>query len=269
MNSVLLDYLAAFFAFLSGIGIVRVIIAAAILVGLWLGLQRTGLDNRTRVATWLAIAVPLFVWLVVVWQLAFAGVLQGGQGRVPSLPVAIIVPVLVGLVLLVRSRRIAAVLDVIPPTWLVGLQVYRVFGATFLVQWGLGHLSGVFALPAGIGDILVGMLALPVAFYLGSGARGGRTIAIAWNLLGILDLIVAVTLGALSQSGLLQGLGVPNTPIGYPLVMIPAFAVPQSLILHGLSLWQLRRAARHASSRADLDQASIRQGARAAARHST
>jgi hypothetical protein len=40
----------------------------------------------------------------------------------------------------------------------------------------------------------------------------------------------------------------PNTGIGtYPLVMIPAFAVPLSLILHGLSLWQLRRTARRSA----------------------
>ena len=30
----------------------------------------------------------------------------------------------------------------------------------------------------------------------------------------------------------------------YPLVMIPAFAVPLSLVLHGLSLWQLHRTTR-------------------------
>ena len=37
----------------------------------------------------------------------------------------------------------------------------------------------------------------------------------------------------------------PNTFITtYPTVMTPAFAVPLSLILHGISLWQLRRRAR-------------------------
>ena len=39
----------------------------------------------------------------------------------------------------------------------------------------------------------------------------------------------------------------PNTGVGtYPLVMIPAFAVPLSLILHGFSLWQLHRVGRGA-----------------------
>jgi hypothetical protein len=131
-----------------------------------------------------------------------------------------------------------------PLGWLVGIQVYRVIGANFVVLWAFGAIPGVFALPAGIGDFLVGLLALPVAFYLASGAARGRTLAVAWNIFGIADLINAVTLGALSSPGPLQHLALnhPNALISsYPTVMIPAFAVPLSLILHGLSLWQLRR----------------------------
>jgi hypothetical protein len=105
-------------------------------------------------------------------------------------------------------------------------------------------IPGVFALPAGL---LVGVLALPTAFYLASGAPGGRGAAIAWNVLGILDLVNALALGILSSPGPLHLLALDdsNTFITtYPTVMTPAFAVPLSLILHGISLWQLRRRAR-------------------------
>jgi hypothetical protein len=47
--------------------------------------------------------------------------------------------------------------------------------------------------------------------------------------------------------GSLQVLSIdhPNLLIGtYPTVMIPAFTVPSSIMLHVLSLWQLRRLAR-------------------------
>jgi hypothetical protein len=246
MDTVILNYLADFFQFISSYGIVRVLVEAAILAGLWAGLRRTTRGGLDRGLTWLAISVPLLVWFVVVWRMALAGVFAFRGVVPPPIPVAIIVPVAAGLILLMRSRRVAEVIDVTPPAWLIGLQVYRLFGATFLVQWALGHLHGVFAVPAGVGDFLVGVLALPVAFYLGSGAPHGRVIAVAWNVLGILDLVTAVTLGGLSQLGLLQRYGVAATPLGYPLVMIPAFGVPQALILHGLSLWQLRRAGRRA-----------------------
>lgn len=242
MTTVLLDALEALR------GVARWLIVVMVLFGLWLALRRAGLDGRARTLTWLGVAVPLLAWLIVVQRLAQAGAFLARPGvRVPAIPLAIVIPVLVGLVLLTRSGRMAAVMDALPPSWLVGLQVYRVFGAVFLVRWAGGQLPAAFALPAGIGDVLVGLLALPVALYLRSGAPGGWATAYAWNLLGIIDLVVAVTLGALTAPGRLQMLALdqPNTQVGtYPLVMIPAFAVPLSLILHGLSLWQLKRSTR-------------------------
>ena len=60
----------------------------------------------------------------------------------------------------------------------------------------LGHLPALFALPAGLGDITTGLAAPLVARRLtrGDGRRG------AWwfNAFGITDLVVALTLGALT-----------------------------------------------------------------------
>jgi len=38
----------------------------------------------------------------------------------------------------------------------VGVQVYRALGLIFLVLYAGGYLPGLFAWPAGVGDILVG-----------------------------------------------------------------------------------------------------------------
>ncbi len=46
--------------------------------------------------------------------------------------------------------------------WLIGLQVFRVIGGVFLIEMILGHIPGIFAYPAGLGDILVGLVALGV-----------------------------------------------------------------------------------------------------------
>jgi len=112
-------------------------------------------------------------------------------------------------------------------------------------------MPGVFAVPAGVGDVLVGLSAIPVALYLASGRSGGVALAVAWNIFGIADLVDALTLGFLTSPGPLQSLALdqPNVlTTAYPSVMTPAFAVPLSLILHGLSLWQLRRGARNRSA---------------------
>jgi hypothetical protein len=230
--------------------VLRLAILAVILYGVWLGLTRANFVGSARWRAWLAIAVPLLLWQSVVWLAALNGAFQSRLGPVPLLPLAIVLPLLIGLPVLLRSRTIGLILDATPPAWLVGLQVYRVFGSVFLAGWIAGNLPAIFALPAGAGDTLVGLLALPVALLLRSNARGAVGLAVAWNVLGILDLVNAVTIGALTTPGPLQ-LIVPdraNVVAAYPLVLIPAFAVPLSLLLHATSLRQLRRFARRGAS---------------------
>jgi len=236
------------FAFV-GEGSLRPVILALVLGGLWVGLARAGLDGRERLFTWLSVAVPLLAWLFLVLQLAQADTFLPGAVPVPALPLAVILPLAIALPLLLRSANIAAALDALPASWLIGLQAYRVLGGVFLARWAAGRLPGEFALPAGTGDVLVGLLALPVAFYVHSRASSSRAVGIAWNMLGIFDLVLALAMGALTVPGpgQLLALDRPNVDVGtYPLVMIPAFAVPLSLLLHALSLRQLGRGARSA-----------------------
>ena len=225
----------------------RLTIQTLILAALWIALSRAGFAGNQRLRIWLAVALPFTAWLVVVWWIAFTGGFRVRPG-VPSIPAAIFIPVIVGLIILLRSKRIAAVLDAIPPSWLVGLQLYRVLGGVFLVAWLQGRIPGEFALPAGSGDVLVGLLALPVAYLLYKGARGAWTAAVAWNILGLLDFASAISMGTLTSPGPLQLIvpAVSNAQLGtFPTVLIPTFAVPSSILLHALSLWQLRRRARH------------------------
>jgi len=225
--------------------VIRLVIHTTMLGGLWLGIAQTDFDGGTRIRVWFAIAVPFTAWLALVWWLAVDGSFRPPPaGGVPALPLAIFIPVLVGVPLLLRSKRIGAILDATPASWLVGLQVNRIFGGIFLVGWSRGNLSGTFALPAGTGDVLVGLLALPVAYLLHSRTRGGRAAAIAWNILGLVDFAIAIGIGILSAPGPLQVIvpDRPNAQLGaFPTVMIPAFAVPSSILLHVLSLRQLRR----------------------------
>jgi len=222
---------------------IRVTIHGLMLAGLWLGLARTSFAAATRLKVWLALAVPITAWLTVVWWLALTGAFRPRPG-VPALPLAIFLPVLLAAPLLLNSKRIGTLLDATPTAWLVGLQVYRVFGGIFLVSWSRGTIPGSFALPAGIGDVLVGVLALPVASLLASGHADARRLALAWNVLGLLDFAIAISIGILSAPGPLQLIipEPPNRELGtFPSVMIPAFAVPSSILLHALSLRQLLR----------------------------
>jgi hypothetical protein len=186
---------------------------------------------------------PLTFWLAVAWSASIKGVFSVASA-VPLLPIAILGPVTVGAPILLLSKRMGQLLDAMPAGWLVGLQAYRVLGAAFLAAALRGTLPGLFGYPAGIGDALTGMFALPVAMAVATGTAEGRRAAIIWNLFGLADLAVAITLGMITSPGPLQ-LVVSSVPsigsAGYPAVLTPAFTVPSSILLHLLSLRLLVR----------------------------
>src|ERR671928_27428 len=77
---------------------------------------------------------------------------------------------------------------------------------------------------------------------------GGRPLAIAWNLFGLLDLVVAVGMGTGRLAPYLMpelGSRVPAAAAmgAFPLILIPTYLVPLSVMLHVMALARLRRAA--------------------------
>lgn len=132
----------------------------------------------------------------------------------------------------------------------------RVAGVAFIIVMALGKLPAVFALPAGLGDIAVGISAAIIARRLAHGDRRG---AVWFNALGLLDLVVAVSLGFLAGLGPIRLLDVsPSTAaVGLlPLALIPTSAVPLAVGLHIVSLTRLRAARSIAASQAALASAS-------------
>jgi hypothetical protein len=219
------------------IGLVsRPLLICFVLLGLALGLRRAPLANGARVVAWLAIAVPLLAWFVLMTRIGQSDLYQSAPW---ARRVAIVVPPLIWLTLLMRSKRVATVLDATPLSWVIGVQVYRLAGFVFLVQWAAGRLPGIFAIPAATGDILTGALALPVAIYVARRAPHWRLAGYAWNALGLADFAMALAIATFV---------VGDTGLRYPLIMIPTFAVPLYIVLHVLSLWQLSRAPRSPES---------------------
>jgi hypothetical protein len=189
---------------------------------------------------WLAVMIPFTLWLAVVWSAAINGFFKPGAA-IPVLPLGALGPVIIGAPILLRSRRIGQVLDAMPANWLVALQVFRVLGSTFLVGWAYGVVPGVFALPAGIGDVLTGLFAVPAAISLASGSRESRRAAVAWNVFGLADFAIALSIGVAIGLHVIETGFASATGGLYPVAMIPAFAVPSAIMLHALSLRQLWR----------------------------
>lgn len=224
--------------------------ASALLLGLvlglvWFGVARMAVTARERAATAGVLSSALIGWLALTIFLGRENVFWAvNNPTVPTIQFGVLIPIALGLWLLTRSARVGRLVDAIPLPWLVGVQFYRALGLVFLVLWWGGSLPWQFALPAGIGDFATGVLALVVAAMVAGKAAGAHRAVYAWCLFGIADLVIAVTMGALTSPGRIQflSLDAPNIiTTAYPLVMIPIFAVPLSIILHGACLWKLRR----------------------------
>jgi hypothetical protein len=233
MNSPVPDYLVPYVL----IGAVAVL--AATLYLLRRTVRQAGLPDR---AFWSGSAL-LVAWFFAALIPSWFGFYHQPSGSVPTIQYGLFLPMIAGVVLFWRWPVLKRIVQEVPQRWIVGIQVYRVLGLIFLMLYAGSFLPGVFAWPAGAGDVTVGLLAPFVAIAYARRARGSAGLVRAWNLLGISDLVVAVTIGFLTSPSRFQLLSFerPNELIGaFPLVLIPVFAVPLSVLLHLASLYKLR-----------------------------
>jgi hypothetical protein len=162
----------------------------------------------------------------------------------PLIGVFFAAPLLTVGVLALTREAVRATLLAIPQHLLIGLNSLRVLGVLFLFEYVAGRLSGPFPFFAGIGDVLTGLVAIPLALKV-AGSQEVSTGAIArWNAFGALDLFVAVGLGITSAAGSplqLIHAGVGSQAMQYlPLSLVPTVLVPYYLITHGIVAAQLR-----------------------------
>lgn len=213
----------------------------------WLVFQRFArLTARSLV---LPSAAFVAAWLVLAFTLSARGFFSSATATgVPPIAYAL-VPLAIGYIAYLSSRSVRAVIREIPLHWMIGFQLYRALGFVFLIEWSMGALPAVFALPAGIGDMAIGITAPFVAVLVARATPNARRVALLWNVLGIVDLVVAVTTGVLSSPGALHllALDAPNRAVAmFPLVLVPTIAVPLSILLHLISLHRLSEGVRPA-----------------------
>jgi hypothetical protein len=127
---------------------------------------------------------------------------------------------------------------------IAGIQAWRWAGLGFLSLYAHNVLPAVFALPAGLGDMAIGVTAPWIILKLLRQPRFAASGAfVRWNILGISDLIVAVSIGAVSASLTTGAPGeISTAPMAtLPLLLIPAFLVPLFFMLHTAALMQSRQ----------------------------
>ncbi len=166
-------------------------------------------------------------------------VFRNDSARPPlALGLAVLIPVAAFAIWFATSTGFRQFTLSLNPRTLTLVQAWRTGGFLFLVLQTYAILPGLFALPAGWGDITIGATAILVAAKLVNPDH--RKGFILWQLLGISDLVVAVTMG--TMAGLISPNGIPTAPMTVlPLSLIPTFAVPLFTILHIICIAQARR----------------------------
>ena len=205
---------------------------------------RSGMMKARSTVRFLVGAVLAF-WLALIFLLG----VEGAFVRPPQAPpfpilLGVSIPLVVFVAAYLGSGAFRAMILGADLRLLTAIQAWRAGGLGFLALYAHGVLPGLFAWPAGLGDIAIGVTAPWVALAL---VRRPTFVAspqfVVWNLFGILDLVVAVSTGALS-SGFVFGLAgkVTTAPMAQlPLVLIPAYFVPLFVMFHLAALFQARR----------------------------
>jgi hypothetical protein len=212
----------------------------------------TGAAGASTARARLALALVLGVWFLAAALASGAGWLVPGQGQPPlALLVAVLGPLALFAAAYAYSDPFRAYVRAGDPVLLTAVQGWRILGGTFLVLMLYGLLPAAFAQPAGWGDVAVGVTAPFVAHLLATrGATRSGRLVIGWQLLGILDLVVAVGSGTTvrftSAADAEQMIALNRLPLS----LIPAFAVPLFVILHLATIIQVRAlAARNEADR--------------------
>ena len=207
-------------------------------------LQQAAATGSSRIASF--VILLLVLWFVTVTAYALSGGFDTPAGQRP-LPVllAICVPVLLFALAALGLVSFRAWLLALDMRRLVLLHSWRMLGLGFVFLMFQQQLPPVFALPAGLGDAFTAMAALwlGIAMYDSPASVTPGRIAL-WNSLGLLDFVVAVSTGVLSRSGgLLHFEGQVTSEImgGFPLVLVPAFAVPFYIMTHIIIFMQLHQ----------------------------
>jgi hypothetical protein len=184
-------------------------------------------------------------WIGLALGLGAAGKLAfSADHPVPLVGVLFATPLLIVGAFALSFPRVRAALMSIPMPLLIGVNSLRVLGVLFLLQAVAGRLSGPFPYSAGLGDIITGVFAIPLALSVARSQKLPVSAIARWNIFGTVDLCAAVALGITSATGSpiqLIHAGVGSEAMQYlPLCLVPTVLVPFYLITHGIVAAQLR-----------------------------
>src|SRR6266567_2654418 len=110
-------------------------IIATILFGLRNALAKAAWPKHDRALAFGFSAVILIGWFLLALALGLAGAYRAAPDRIPTIQYGIFIPFLIGAWLLWWSPGVGRIIDAVPQSWIVGVQLYRALGVIFLILY--------------------------------------------------------------------------------------------------------------------------------------
>lgn len=144
-----------------------------------------------------------------------------------TLPLAIFVTIIYSTKICKKANAVLELED------LVKIHIFRLIGSTFIILFLYDLLPPVFALFAGIGDVLTAISSIFVAKAIGNKKNYARKLTYIWNTFGLVDILITSAMAIIFTK-----ISIDNNTQGveflaeFPFCFIPAFAPPTIIFLH-------------------------------------
>jgi hypothetical protein len=190
------------------------------------------------------VTVFLALWLIYLSLISYTEVLNDFS-LPPKLPLLVVLPIFVVLIISLFKKATSDLVSVTAVSWLIYIQGFRII--VELIIWGgyqIGLMPLITTFEGSNYDILVGITAIPMAYYAKS-VKASRSLLILWNIAGLLVLANTVRI-IITSAYFPAGIGLDTGTIGaefvsLPYLLIPGLFMPLAVYIHALSIKQLLR----------------------------
>jgi len=116
---------------------------------------------------------------------------------------------------------------------LVGVHIFRLIGGFFIILWLYDLLPTVFALVAGVGDLLTAIGSIFVVSAIRNKKNYAKKLTFVWNTFGLLDILTTAVMAILfTKFSIDTGSQGVEFLAEFPFCFIPAFAPATIIFLH-------------------------------------
>lgn len=214
-----------------------------ILFGLNFGIQKTTFSKSRKNTLFFRTIAILIIWLIGISVLGAKDILSDFSTLPPKITMILMPPIIIWLIITIRSKTLKSILDQIPPHWIIYFQSFRIIVELILWKQLLMGVTPIQMTFEGRNfDILAGLTAPIVAYLYSKNKDRYRRLALIWNFAGMALLTNVLVIAILSfPTKFRYFMNEPsNTFVSeFPGILLPGFLVMVAYTMHYFSIKQL------------------------------